>query len=212
MKQRKQKCFLLYYISFLFLLQIYFVGLKMVNNMINLKYYYSEIHLIIKGNGNQNLLSSSFNIEPSEVYINGIKDDSCKKTCVLEGDKNDITLRFENKIETCRYMFYKLENITNIDLSNFYTSKVTDMESMFYKCSNLEQINFGNINTSSLDNMRALFQLCSKLTSIDLSNFDTSKVTDMRWMFSFCSNLEKINFGNINTSSLQNMFGLFYNC
>ena len=153
MKQRKQDHLLLYYISFLFLLKIYFVSLITVNNMIYLKYYFSEIHLVIQGNGDQNLLSDKFNLEPSEVYINGIKNDLCKKTCHLEGDKNNIILRFENKIETCDHMFSELKRIISIDLSNFDASKVTDMGAMFYHCSNLERINFGKINTSSVKNM-----------------------------------------------------------
>ena len=172
----------------------------------------SEIHLVIQGNGNQNIISDNFNILPSEVLINGIKDESCQKICNLEGDKNNITLKFESQIETCKDMFKSLNNIIEIDLSYFDTSKVTDISYMLSSCSNLEIINFGNINTSSVEDMSHLFDNCYKLTSIDLSNFDTSKVKNMIGTFHQCSNLEKINFGNINTSSLEDMSSLFYSC
>ena len=39
----------------------------------------SKINLLIKGDGNQNLLNDNFFFEPSEVWINNVKDDSCKK-------------------------------------------------------------------------------------------------------------------------------------
>ena len=109
----------------------------------------SEIHLVISGSGTQNLINDNFNILPSEVLVNEVKNDSCSKTCFLEGDINNVILKFENQIESCKEMFKGLQNIKEIDLSNFDTSNLKDMESMFHDCSNLEKINFGNINTSS---------------------------------------------------------------
>ena len=38
----------------------------------------SEIHLVIQGNGEQILLSDKYSgIKPSEVLVNGVKEDSC---------------------------------------------------------------------------------------------------------------------------------------
>ena len=116
----------------------------------------SEIHLVIQGSGQQKLLSDYFFTyiqQPSEVLVNGVKDDSCSKTCNLEGDRNNITLRFNTQIESCYGMFDGLKNITEIDLSNFDASKVADMGYMFNYCSNLEKIEFGNINTHSLEDI-----------------------------------------------------------
>ena len=128
-----------------FLLKI-FLMLAMIEASIN-----SEIHLVIQGSGKQKLLYNSFSKVPSEVLVNGFKDESCSKTCNLVGDKNNITLKFDTQIESCYYMFYFVENIIEIDLSNFDASKVTDMRFMFRGCSNLEKIEFGNINTPSLE-------------------------------------------------------------
>ena len=184
-----------------------FLFLSILRESIN-----SEIYLVIKGKGEQNLLYNYFDIEPSEVLVNGVKDDSCSKICNLVGDKNKITLKFDTQIESCYTMFYELDNIIEIDLSNFDASKVIDMRYMFKSCSNLEKIEFGNINTPSLKNMCAMFGSCSKLKSVDFSNFDTSKVTDMGYLLSGCSKLEKIEFGNINTSSVEKMDYLFQDC
>ena len=199
--------------AFSFLLKIFLVNLISIKNERNLNNYISEIHLIIKGKGKQNILSDNFNANPSGVIVNGIfKGDTCGKTCDLGKDVSDVTVKFEEQVESCYHMFYRLQNIIEIDLSNFDASKVNNMEGMFDQCTNLEKINFGNINTSSVKIMYGLFNYCEKLISIDLSNFDTSKVSNMQNMFGYCKNLEKINFGNINTSSVKNMYGLFYNC
>ena len=58
----------------------------------------SEIKMVIKGSGNQSLLYSGFPIEPYEVIVNGEKEESCKKTCVLNKDINNITLKFDKQI------------------------------------------------------------------------------------------------------------------
>ena len=198
---------------FLLFLKFILVDLIITKNPRKINNFYSEIFLVIKGNGNQKLLYNYFNILPSEVLVNGIsKVNSCTKTCFLEGDENNITLIFNQEIKSCYNMFRNCKNITYIDLSNFDASNVTNMESMFDSCSSLKRINFGNINTSSLENIEGLFYKCIELTSIDLSNLNFSKVKKMRYTFSYCSNLETINFGNIDTSSLELINGLFYSC
>jgi len=179
--------------SFLFLLKIDFLNIVASMNSRNLNNYYSEIHLVIQGRGEQKLLYKDFITEPSEVYVNGIKRVSCKKKCDLDIDRNNITLRFENTIRTCHYMFFCLYNIIEVDLSDFDASKVTDMGAMFYSCSKIEKIKFGNIQTSSIENMHSLFFGCSKLKYLDLSNFDTSKVNSIYAMFQGCNSLIFLN-------------------
>ena len=223
-------------ISILF--KIAFINLVNLENLNVLNNYNSEIHLIIKGIGNQNILNNKFNPEPSEVIVNGYQNNSCKKTCYFFDGLNNITLRFDNQINSFKEMFKDLGNILEIDLSNFDASQVTSMSEMFrgcsnltsiilpnsntnylnettkmfYNCSNLEKINFGNINTSSVEDMKFLFSHCSKIKTIDLSKFDTSKVKKMSFMFFYCTNLEKINFGNIDTSYVEEMESLFSHC
>ena len=179
--------------SIIFLLKFLFVDLVIIKNIRITKNYNSEIQLIIQGSGNQNILNSGFYTEPSEVYINGDKDESCKKVCNLAGEKNLITLRFKDQIMNCSKMFYNLNNIIEIDLSNFDFSMVTNMYSMFKSCTNLEQINFGNINTSLVQNMKSIFYACSNLKYLDISNFDTSRVTTIEYIFYGCGSLIYLN-------------------
>ena len=198
---------------FIFLLKIVLVKLIIKKNKRNLNNWNSEIHLVIQGNKRQQILYSGFNVEPSDVLVNGIsKGNECKKTCYLEGEKNNITLLFSRQIESCEYMFYNLKNIIEVDLSRFDASKVTSMYYMFFHCSNLEKINFGNINTSSLENMRSMFNSCTKLTSIDMSNFNTSKVTTMYSLFYQCKNLKYLDLSNFDTSKVIDIQSIFRDC
>ena len=53
-------------------------------------------------------------------------------------------------------MFYNLENITKIDLSNFNASLVNDMEYMFFGCNSLISLNLNNFNTSLVKYMKLI--------------------------------------------------------
>ena len=109
--------------TFIFLLKIVSVNLISITNVRNLNNYISEIHLVIKGNGTQNILNNNFNTEPSEVIVNEIsKGNTCKKICDLDEDINNVIIIFDKQITSCFYMFNNLQNIIEIDLSNFDAS------------------------------------------------------------------------------------------
>ena len=220
---KKYPFFSTYYLFML--INLIFVEIVNSDDLRILIHYDSEIHLIIQGNGNQNILNNDFIYEPSEVIVNGYSNNSCKKKCYFLENINNITLKFSEQIDSLECMFKGLENILEIDLSNFDVSQVTRMQEMFrdcsnlvsvilsnyntynlnnishmfYNCFNLETINFGSINTSSVENMQHSFCGCSKIKSIDLSKFDTSRVTSMFSMFYNCSNLKSLDLGNFNT-------------
>ena len=139
----KQKCSLSKWIIFIFLLNFVLINTirdKPTRNLIN---FYSEIRLVVKGKGEQNFLSENYgDIRPFEIVLNG--KTKIDETFDLGEDKNNITLKFDEDIEDCEEMFSYLENILEIDLSNFDMSHVTNMLSMFDSCSNLENINLTN--------------------------------------------------------------------
>ena len=133
-------------------------------------------------------------------------------------------------------MFKDLNNIIEIDLSQFDFSHITTMKNMFNGCTSLKNIIFGNINTSKVENMFFTFCNCIELTSIDLSKFDTHsvktfertfshvekiksidassfKATNARTifdMFAYCSELISIKLSNFDTSKVECMQGVFY--
>ena len=112
--------------------------------------------------------------------------------------------------ESCQNMFSDMENVTNIDLEEFYTENTKNFGYMFQSCRSLEKINLSNWNTSKATAMGSLFAGCSKLKELDISHFDTSNVTNMSSMFSRCSSLETINLKNFDTSKVTDINYMFY--
>ena len=213
-KQKRQKNFrnIFYFFklsSLLFIFKFIFQSLSAKHRIRKLDDYYSEINLVVQGNGEKQILHSGFSVTPTEVLVNGVPIDPPSKTVTLEGDKSNVTLHFNTQLESCYQMFSDLVDIIEIDLSNFDCSKVTSMYWMFRGCSNLVKINFKNINTNSVKTMRGLFQGCISLTSIDLSNFNTSSVENMFYMFANCKKLEYLDLSNFDTSNVQDMSYMF---
>ena len=200
MKQNVNNPYFLYYIQLIFskeliyLILIFSIAVEIEGNIIDLS---SEIHLVIKGSGNQSIINNMFYLQPDEVYVNGMHKESCKTICELEYEENNVTLVFNHIMNSTKNMFYQLVGLKEIDFSDFDFSYVTSMTFMFSFCSNLEKIDFGNINTSSLVDMTAVFYNCSNLTSVDVSKFDTSLVTTMEGLFYNCSSLEYIDVSNL---------------
>ena len=171
-----------------------------------------QINLVVKGQGNQNILGYYYSSTPSKIQVVDQRECQWQKNCQLDQDLNKVIVIFKEPITSCLNMFNGLSNIIEINLSNLTTSKVTDMTLMFNGCEGLEKITFGNIDTSLVEKMHCMFQNCKSLKSLDLSKFNTSKVIDMSLMFNGCEKLEEIILGNINTSLVKNMHCMFQNC
>ena len=182
-------------------------------NLFVISHEKNEINLIIQGEGRDlNFLNDQFYTEPSEVIVKGNKVNANGKKYNFDIGLNNVTINFENQIESCENMFNGLTNIIEIDLTDLDTSKVTSMASMFSACSNLEKITLSNINTSSVKSMENLFDHCPKLESIDVSNFDTSSVTSLARMFFYCEMLTSINVSNFKTNNVDDMCNIFAFC
>ena len=147
-----------------------FLYLLLINSILNESY--SEIHLIVRGIGNQRVFSNEFGQNPSKIYINGVEETTITRTYELQGETSNITLRFNSQLESCENMFKDSNTIEEIDLSYFDASKVTSMKSMFHACSSLKKINFGNVDTSSVKDMELTFFGCSSFISIDISRLN----------------------------------------
>ena len=155
--------------------------------------------------------------EPEKVYLN---EDSSQMfhfdRSVYPYDKmNDILdvdlSNFDtSQVTTMNQMFNSMEKLTSLDLSNFDTSKVTNMYAMFSDMRSLTTLNLSSFDTSKVTNMRSMFLDVSRLTSLNISNFNTSKVTDMGLMFYDMSSLTSLNLSNFNTSKVTDMRAMFH--
>ena len=150
--------------------------------------------------------------EPEKVYLN--TDSSGMFFQVFfDGLENILEIDLSNfdtsKVTNMSFMFSSMSHLTTLDLSNFDTSQVTNMNNMFSGMSNLTTLNLSNFDTSQVTNMSNMFYNMSSLTTLDLSNFDTSKVTNMERMFNNMTNLTTLNLSNFDTSQVTNMSNMF---
>jgi bacterial surface protein 26-residue repeat len=94
------------------------------------------------------------------------------------------------------YLFHNLYYVTIIEgLDRIDTSNVTNMRHMFAGMNNLTEINLSNFNTENVNNMSWMFVGMNSLTEIDLSNFDTNNVENMENIFFSLNNLSKLTLG-----------------
>ena len=205
----------------IFSLFIYFLLMILMED-IKCNDYISEINLTVVGKGTQSILSShtgscdyidgGFDSLPNQILVNGIPQSNIGKSVNnLVNQTNIITMRWNYQVTNCNLMFYDLNNIIYIDLSNFDTSKVETFNCMF-SSNSLKSINLNNVNTSSAKRMHSMFYECSVLETLNLSSFDTSKVTSMWNMFYGCTSIKSLDLSNFDTSELNYTRGMFYSC
>ena len=150
--------------------------------------------------------------EPEKVYLNtnsskmfwSIYDEGIIEN-ILELDLSNFDT---SKVTDMSGMFVFM-NLTTLNLSNFDTSKVTNMGGMFAGMSSLTTLNLFNFDTSKVTYMGGMFDGMHSLTTLNLSNFDTSKVTYMGTMFRGMSNLATLNLSNFDTSKVTDMGEMF---
>jgi len=183
----------------------------------------SEITIVIKGNGTQQILSKNIReiysivyreIElPNQILVNGVLQNYTEKYVYnLTYETNKITMKWNNQITDCNSMFDGLGNIISVDLSKFDSSKVTNFQCFFYNCKNIKSINLTNFSTSSCLNMAGMFYSCYGLETLNLSSFDTSKVTTFNSMFGDCTSLKSLDLSSFYTPQVKEVQYLFYKC
>ena len=170
-----------------------------------------EIYFL--GNSEDNKIGNNeLNKTNVEIKID-TKNINFEKYFIPEFEKEySISLKFENQIKDCSYMFFNCGNITKIDLSSFNTKQVTNMNHMFGRCYNLKEIDLNNINTEKVTDMSYLFSKCKNLIHVDLSSFETSKVSTMCCMFHENYNITQIYLPFFITENVQDMSCMFCRC
>ena len=151
--------------------------------------------------------------EPEKVYLNTDSHKMFYREYSKQKIENILEIDLSNfdtsKVANMQDMFYDMSNITTLNLSSFDTSKVTNMRGMFYDMSNITTLNLSSFNTSQVMNMGGMFAGMSRLTTLNLSSFDTSKVTNMSSMFAGMSRLTSLDLSNFNTFKVTDMSIMF---
>ena len=172
-----------------------------------------QIKLTINSKGLIQILSSSINILPSTIIVNGVSKPFENKIVNLTSTPpNTVQLNWNTSITDCSYMFNGLSSINTIDLSSFTSSSVQKLDYMFNGCLQLSKIIFTGFTTSNVNSMTEIFYNCISLTSLDLSSFNTTKVTDISYMFYNCTNLSSLKLVGFSNSLTTEMRSVFQNC
>ena len=173
-----------------------------------------QITIKVNGIGNQEIIYQSFNKMPDKIYSSSGEEISITNNLInIEENESTIILKWSEALKNCSWMFYNLENIIEVDLSNFDPANVKEMREMFSGCTNLEKITIGNnFNSLIVTDVYRMFYRCSSLKSLDLSGFDTSNVIKMNDMFYNCTSLISLDMSNFNTNSVEKMAKIFKNC
>lgn len=92
----------------------------------------------------------------------------------------------------CNYMFVGMNNLKEINLSNFDTSEVTSFYRMFMGVSSLKTLDLSSLDTSKVEMMAEMFMDMSNLETVDLSNFNMTNVAYVAKMFAGDTKLKTI--------------------
>ena len=145
----------------------------------------------------------------------------------------DLSTLNVSRVTSFMGMFDNMNNLTELNLSNWNMSSCLGMPNLFSKdpllktinmtslvfpqnctyffaaiSNSLNEIILDNADTSHVTNMSTMFASLTKLTSLNLSSFDTSNVTDMSTMFASLT-LQSLDISSFNTSSVINFDQMF---
>ena len=185
----------------------------------NLQTTGSELTIKINGIGIQPIIYKNFNGGlPNKVFCNDLEVEIIDGYQInIPTNLSTIKLVWNTKLNTCYNMFVFLDNIIEVDLSNFelnneYTEGYV-MSGIFSYCTKLEKVTMSNkIDTTKITNVYGMFDHCTSLTSVDMSNFRVSLITTTEKMFNYCEKLESLDLSKFDTSRVINMRTMFYRC
>ena len=117
-----------------------------------------------------------------------------------------------SKAKSLHSLFDGCKSLESVDVTHFDTSNVTDMSEMFFECNSLRNLDVTHFDTKNVTNMSRMFYGCNNLESLDVAHFDTREVTDMSYMFAVCRSLTELDLTHFNTSKVTNMSSMFSGC
>lgn len=132
-----------------------------------------------------------------QIFHKFIEDNKIKKVIVSTGDKtyieNNHLILSQYDSEDLSNLFYRLDSLEEVDLSNFDFTNTVTMSSCFYGCTNLKKIIFPNV--VHCPNLCYLTR-CFAGTAIDKIDFSSWEfdATNIHFdgCFKHCDNLTKI--------------------
>ena len=118
-----------------------------------------ELTIILKGTGNQYILSDScpldsptyrYEVNPDEIIINGDSKTEISKSYDLTQETNEIKMIWNNGLTRFRQMFCGISNIISAEVKSSISTAITDLRYMFTGSSQLESVDFSNFDSSKV--------------------------------------------------------------
>lgn len=97
-----------------------------------------------------------------ETISGMLSENSIKSIVIRNMDTSNINIM--------SFVFYNIQNLTELDLSDWYTPNVTSVKYMFGLCRSLETVNISNFDLTNCSSASYIFQNCSKLHTLRLDN------------------------------------------
>ena len=88
----------------------------------------------------------------------------------------------------------------------------TSIDYWFYRMENLSSVDVQKLDTSRCSDFFLTFGWCGRLTSIDLSSWSTQSLTKLNGTFLGCGRMESLCLGDWETSNVVSFHCLFHNC
>ena len=119
-----------------------------------------------------------------------------------------------SKVTSMAYMFFRMSQLEEVDISKFDTSSLSNMGFLFMECTSLKEIDISHFDTSKLGGALYLFRGCTKLVSANISGLDFSHLDSygLTCMFHSCKNLEMVDMRGINTKGVKSFSMFFLEC
>ena len=178
----------------------------------------NSIIITISGAGLQNIINPNYDSEeidlPDQVVYKEETKELVENTKLnLEDNINTIKLIWSEPLYYCKEMFANLNNLIEVDFTNFIFSVVREMNYMFANCSNLKAVLFeDNTEPPYLNSLEGTFYRCESLISIDLTTFNGKRIGTMEKMFFNCNSLQSLNISSFTGKNILSMREMFNGC
>ena len=185
---------------------------KNLENIFIISFEYKVI-IKVKGPSPVQIINKSFSTLPSYIYNSkGNLIAQNKYEINIEQEEEIITMKWNSKLTKLSKMFFEVQSIIEIDLSNYDSSSVNAMNMMFQDCTNVKKIVFTNFKTDKVTSSYSMFYRCKYLTSLDLSSFRTKINRNFGSMFCGCESLTSLDLSTFDTSTVTHIDNMFKDC
>lgn len=117
---------------------------------------------------------------------------------------NDRKYKFSTVLKFTNKGTYKIRLLLN--------EKLTTCKNMFFYCYNIDAVDLSQFDFSCIDDCTSMFENCFGLTSVDFSGGNLNQVLSFQRTFANCYSLEGVYFDGCKIENFKDISEMFYNC